>query len=83
MSAMSLAHENRMKVLEMANRSQDNDDGRRTYPNCANQPEHARARGDDVVDERPECAVGFCAGECGGEGEEGVGEECEGGEEEG
>lgn len=48
------------------------------YPDCADKPKHAGARGYDVVNERPECAVGLCAWECGGEGEEGVGEECEG-----
>lgn len=48
------------------------------YPDCAHQPKHAGARGDDVKDEGPECAVLFCAGESGGEGKEGVCEECEG-----
>jgi hypothetical protein len=53
------------------------------YPHCADESEDAGARCEGVVEERPECAVGRGAGECEGEGEEGVRAECEGREENG
>lgn len=46
------------------------------YPDSSDQAQYTCPRGDDVEHERPECAVLLCAGECKGECEEGVGEEC-------